>query len=406
LTVDQGLAETLGDPRSYFDGSSPHASWDGTADASTSTQAASSWRIDYLYDEDGAPYGGVYRSPHNSSSPTFFSMITTDRGDVVELLDRDGDAFAAYRYDEWGNPLGSGSHAPGIWTQATNLIDATTAGEIADRQILRYAGYAYDAESGLYYCSARYYDPVTRQWTTKDEVKADGEESAYQYCGGVPVCLVDPSGFDNQTSNSATFWRTVSSQWKKAGVDIADMFRKIGKVIDKGVIPGMRAFAPFYTQFEDVCRGKMPSLSSGLVEALAITPVGKFMKFLRIAKVGKAAERVWKWATRAVRAEKGVDDVGRLLYDSWYRSSFPNKMQSLRYHYRVHVVKDGIKKSMTEYTQDANDLFHKYAYSKEFARDWPIKDGKGTKGIKITLGSGKRGGIFTSSGQIVSFWYK
>jgi len=121
-------------------------------------------------------------------------MLTTDRGDVVELLDRDGDAFAAYRYDEWGNPLGSGDHATGVWTQATTLIDATTAGLIADRQILRYAGYAYDAESGLYYCSARYYDPVTRQWTTKDEVKADGEESAYQYCSGDPIALVDGSG--------------------------------------------------------------------------------------------------------------------------------------------------------------------------------------------------------------------
>ena len=35
-------------------------------------------------------------------------MITTDRGDVVELLDANGDPFAAYRYDAWGNPLGAG----------------------------------------------------------------------------------------------------------------------------------------------------------------------------------------------------------------------------------------------------------------------------------------------------------
>ncbi len=37
---------------------------------------------------------------------------------------------------------------------------------VASRQALRYASYAYDSESGLYYCSARYYDPATRQFTS------------------------------------------------------------------------------------------------------------------------------------------------------------------------------------------------------------------------------------------------
>ena len=60
--------------------------------------------------------------------------------------------------------------------------------------MLRYAGYVYDSESGLYYCTARYYDPATRQWTTADSAKADGEESAYQYCGGDPVGSRDPEG--------------------------------------------------------------------------------------------------------------------------------------------------------------------------------------------------------------------
>ena len=57
-----------------------------------------------------------------------------------------------------------------------------------------HASYVYDQESGLYYCSARYYDPASRQWTTADSAKADGEQSAYQYCGGDPVEMVDPTG--------------------------------------------------------------------------------------------------------------------------------------------------------------------------------------------------------------------
>lgn len=64
--------------------------------------------------------------------------------------------------------------------------------------MLRYASYAFDGESGLYYCSARYYDPATRQWTTGDPAKADGEESAYQYCGGDPIARFDPNGMFNR----------------------------------------------------------------------------------------------------------------------------------------------------------------------------------------------------------------
>jgi len=67
------------------------------------------------------------------------------------------------------------------------------------------AGYAYDAERGLYYFSARYYDPSTRQWTTGDPAKADGEESAYQYDGGDPVGKVDLSGREGGWDSSPYF---------------------------------------------------------------------------------------------------------------------------------------------------------------------------------------------------------
>jgi RHS repeat-associated protein len=171
----------------------------------SATQGSSSWRVDYLYDEDGTPYGGVYRSPATSTSPTYFTTITNGRGDVVELLDANGNAFAAYHYDTWGSLQGAGSYATGIWTTSTSLITSTLAGQIASRQVLRYAGYVYDPESGLYYCSARYYDPATRQWTTADSPKADGEESACQYCGGDAVNGVDPTGCDTTKDHDYTW---------------------------------------------------------------------------------------------------------------------------------------------------------------------------------------------------------
>jgi RHS repeat-associated protein len=157
-------------------------------------QGSSSWRVDYLYNENGLPIGGVYRSPATSTSPVFFATITNSHGDVCELLDENGNAFAAYHYDAWGLPQGAGNYATGIWTASTSIISSTLAGQIASDQVLRYASYVYDPESGLYYCSARYYDPVTRQWTTADSAKANGEESPYQYCGDRPIGNVDDSG--------------------------------------------------------------------------------------------------------------------------------------------------------------------------------------------------------------------
>jgi hypothetical protein len=46
----------------------------------------------------------VYREPATSTIPVVFGIVTTDRGDVVELVDAAGSPFSAYRYDAWGNP--------------------------------------------------------------------------------------------------------------------------------------------------------------------------------------------------------------------------------------------------------------------------------------------------------------
>lgn len=138
------------------------------------------WSVSYLYDASGRAYAGVYEA--SDASATAFQMVTTDRGDVVELLDASGASFAAYRYDEWG-----------LATETTSAATAL-AQAISSRQPLRYAGYCLDADEGLYYLSARSYDPLTRQFLSKDPAKADGEESAYQYCGGDVAARVDPSG--------------------------------------------------------------------------------------------------------------------------------------------------------------------------------------------------------------------
>ena len=168
---------------------------------STEGTAAASWRIDYLADASGRPYGGIYTS--GETSAVAFGIVTTDRGDVRELTDGEGIPFARYDHDAYGNPTRTLS-------AATPELDAATAEAIAGRNILRYAGYAFDEHSGLYYLSQRYYDPATCQFITKDPAKADGEESAYQYCGGDPGGKIDPSG----EAYSATAAVNYARRWR------------------------------------------------------------------------------------------------------------------------------------------------------------------------------------------------
>ncbi|MDP2181925.1 MAG: RHS repeat-associated core domain-containing protein, partial [Actinomycetota bacterium] len=145
-----------------------------------------SYSIDYAYDETGDVFAGLYRA--GTSAPVRFQIVTTDRGDVRELLDANGAAFAFYSYDAYGNPVST------LCSVGTgSAIPAATATAIS-HQPLRYASYAFDEHSALYYLSQRYLDPATMQFISKDPARADGEESAYQYCAGEPVGKIDPSG--------------------------------------------------------------------------------------------------------------------------------------------------------------------------------------------------------------------
>lgn len=100
-------------------------------------QNQASWQITYLYDEDGRPHAGIYRDPSTSSAPNVFALVTSDGGDVVELLDGSGSPFAFYRCNSCGSPQGSGNVATAIWSQSASLINSTVATTIALRQRLR-----------------------------------------------------------------------------------------------------------------------------------------------------------------------------------------------------------------------------------------------------------------------------
>ncbi len=72
---------------------------------------------------------------------------------------------------------------------------ASTLGQLNP---LRYRGYVYDSETGLYYLQSRYYDPALRRFLNADAYTSTGQgftgNNMFAYCGNNPVNCTDSTG--------------------------------------------------------------------------------------------------------------------------------------------------------------------------------------------------------------------
>ncbi|MFJ6207374.1 polymorphic toxin-type HINT domain-containing protein [Lysinibacillus sp. NPDC092081] len=79
-----------------------------------------------------------------------------------------------------------------------NLLSAEPADSRIKGQPIRYAGYVYDAETKLYYLQARYYDPATARFISRDPDPGDEDDpvtmNGYTYGDDNPVMKTDPDG--------------------------------------------------------------------------------------------------------------------------------------------------------------------------------------------------------------------
>ena len=106
------------------------------------------------------------------------------QGDVVAIYNKNGTLKAKYLYDAWGN---------------CTISSETTDYDVANTNPIRYRGYYYDSDTGLYYCNARYYSPKWRRFISPDDTAYLDPESPnglnlYCYCYNDPVNFFDPSG--------------------------------------------------------------------------------------------------------------------------------------------------------------------------------------------------------------------
>ena len=113
---------------------------------------------------------------------TRYFYVLNQQGDVVAIINGNGDFVVEYYYDAWGRLL-----------SATGTL-ATTLGT---NNPLRYRGYVYDTETGLYYLQSRYYNPTWGRFINADSQLSTGDVSGlnlFAYCGNNPVNRIDPTG--------------------------------------------------------------------------------------------------------------------------------------------------------------------------------------------------------------------
>ena len=127
--------------------------------------------LHFFYDAQNRPAIVVYNDVP-------YAYVKSLQGDIVAILDENGNAVASYGYDAWGAPL---------WC----------AGELAETlgkvQPFRYRGYVFDEETGLYYLRSRYYNPGWNRFVNADALM---NQNMYAYCLNSPTTSADKDGFE------------------------------------------------------------------------------------------------------------------------------------------------------------------------------------------------------------------
>ena len=141
----------------------------------------------YTYDALGVLSGIQYKNA--AGVTTNYIVRCTLSGDVDQIYDTKGNLVARYIYDTWGNTLSV------IDSNGKAITDPL---HIANINPIRYRGYYYDAETGLYYLQSRYYDTTTRRFLNADEILGANSDinalNLYAYCGNNPVVREDDKG--------------------------------------------------------------------------------------------------------------------------------------------------------------------------------------------------------------------
>ena len=210
--------DEIGNPLSYYNGSSYTFTWDGRRLASvekglfyaTFTYNDEGLRLStringetttylydgsvlmaeytpnytcvYIYDESGAIIGVKYISTSAGSSWQTYFFEKNLQGDVIAVYSDIGTKLVSYTYDAWGN--------------VTTTYHNGGASTLAANNPIRYRSYYYDTALQMYYLQSRYYDAKICRFINADSALYHSMlgYNLFAYCGNNPINRFDSTG--------------------------------------------------------------------------------------------------------------------------------------------------------------------------------------------------------------------
>ncbi|OMD34714.1 hypothetical protein BSK56_33475, partial [Paenibacillus borealis] len=190
-----------------------------------------------------------------------YYYLYNGHGDVVQIVNTSGTPVNTYSYDEWGN----------ITSQTEGIQNS-----------FKYAGEIYDAETGLYYLRARYYDPSIGRFLNEDTVEGQIDnplsQNLYTYVSNNPLRYIDPSGHD--LMEVYIYEQTGYHKYKS---DLQYLAMNVEEIISYHFYGGEEVFNLLYSKDPEVIAESLKGL------AISFVPFGSAGKVA--AKVGKKVDK-------------------------------------------------------------------------------------------------------------------
>ena len=266
---------------------------------------------------------------------------------------------------------------------------------IAKANPIRYRGYYYDEDTGLYYCNARYYSPKWRRFISPDDTAYLDPESVnglnqYCYCGNDPVNRIDPSGY--------------ASEWLQGfavGLAILGTVLAVGAITVLTMGVGTAVMGA--------------SMAGAVIHGAAVgTLIGAGAGVLAGGIIGGATSN---WSAEGILTGMGIGfgggallgaviggSIGAMQYinavNQWGSVNNITSKQNMIRHFEKHVVQEGhtyLGRNAIQYTKNAK---HFYDANKAIMK----LTNSGNYVIRAKFLGHSAGGFFDLNGVIFSFF--